>query len=177
MDGLERDDGRSRLIAVRWGSLVLLCGSSFVTGSGGLVAQVAGHAGAMVLLGIYGSAGLIAVAGSITAIVKILAERSPDIRKASALAKIAKKRSGQDGGRLLLLDRCLDKEESNTDQVLQVLNAIPAAGDGGSDGTSRPPKPGVTGQSVVSIHTPDKDGSASNLLDLPHSRPAGIARS
>ena len=177
MDGLRREDRGSRLLAMRGGSLALLCGSSFVTGGGGLVAQVVGHAGTTALLGIYGSAGLIAVVGSITAIVKILAERSPEIRKASALAKIAKRRSGQDGGTLLLLDRCLDKERSNTSQVLQALSALLTRGDGGTDDASRRPKPGEVGQSVVSIHTSDKDGSASSSPDLPDFRPGGIAHS
>ena len=127
MDGLRREDRGSRHLEIRGGGLALLCGSSFVTGGGGFVAQVAGHAGTMALLGIYGSASLMAVVGSITAIVKILAERPPEIRKASALAKIVK-RSGQDGGALLLLDRCLDKEESNAGQVLQVLSALPTPG-------------------------------------------------
>ena len=63
MNGLRREGRGSRPPAVRESSLALLYGSSFVTGGGGLVAQVTGHAGTMGLLGIYGSAGLIAVVG------------------------------------------------------------------------------------------------------------------
>jgi hypothetical protein len=158
---------------MRGGSLAFFGGSSFLTSGGGFVAQVAGHAGTVVLLVIYGSAGLIAAVGSITAIVKVLAERSPEVRKASALAKIAKKRSDQDGGTILLLDRCLDKEGSNTSQVLQVLNVLRKSGREDTDDSARPPNAGKTGQNVVSIYTQDKEGRASNLPELPHSRPVG----
>lgn len=151
MNGLRHEGSGSRRLGMHGGSLVLFGGSSVATSGGGLIAQVAGHVGTAALLGIYGSAGLIAVAGSITAIVKILAERSPEIRRASALAEIAKEQSGQGGGTLLLLDKCLDQKQSNTGQVLQVLNALPTPGDGSTDDTSRQPKPGETGQSVVSI--------------------------
>lgn len=175
MDRLECEGRGLRHLAMRGGSLALFGGSSFVTSGGGVVAQVAGHAGTVALLAIYGCAGLIAAVGSITAIVKILAERSPDVRKASALAKIAKKRSGQDGGTILLLDRCLDKEGSNTSQVLQVLNVLRTSGREGTDDSARPPKPNETGQNVVPIYKPDKEGHASNLPELPHSRPVGNA--
>lgn len=130
----------SRHIVTSGGSFALFGGGSVVTSGGGLVAQVAGHVGTAGLLGIYGSAALIAVVGSLTAIVKILAERSPEIRNARALAKIAEKRSGQDGGKLLILDRCLDQGEISAGQVLKALNLLsaPEEQDGSPEDTGKP---------------------------------------
>lgn len=162
MDRLRREGEGSRHLAMRGDSLALFGGSSFLTSGGGVVAQVAGHAGTVALVVIYGTAGLIAVVGSITAIAKVLAERSPEVRKASALAKIAKKRYGKDGGTILLLDRVLDKEGGNS-QVLQLLYVLHASGREDTNDSVRPPKPGEVGQNVVSIYPPEKEERASNL--------------
>jgi hypothetical protein len=118
--------------AVPGGVATLFGGSSVVTSGGGLIAQVEGHASTLVVLGIYGSATLVAVVGAMTAIVKILAERSPEIRRASAMAKIATQMTRRDGGRLLILDRCLDKGDS-VDQVLKALTEPSLGADQGRD--------------------------------------------
>jgi hypothetical protein len=155
--------------ALSGGSLALFSGGSVITSGGGLVAQIAGHVGSAALVGIYGSAALIAAVGSITAIVKIVAERSPEIRKARALAKIVEKMSGQDGGKLLILDRCLEKEEITASQVLEALNLIftstteeqrrdPKDAKG-------PPKVGKTIPNLISIYSYTRRGAMQASLN------------
>lgn len=146
MDDPKREGERSRAAAISGGSLALFGSGSVLTSGGGLVAQIAGHVGTAELFGIYGSAALIAVVGSITAIVKILAERPPDIRKAGALAKIAKK---QQNGTILLMDKALDRE-SATNQVLEALKA-PSVSGGQRENPGDPeisPTPGQTDPNV-----------------------------
>ena len=152
----------SRPVATSVSSLVLFGGGSVVTSGGGLIAQMTGHVGTAALCGIYGSAGLIAVIGSLTAIVKILAERSPEIRMASGLVKIAKARTRQDGGKLLLLGKLLDKEGIATDQVLKVLDHSSASGgeSRSTDESEVPSKRDETHQNVHSIYTRNKEGRA-----------------
>jgi hypothetical protein len=162
---LKRESGASSTAAVSKSSLALFGSSSVVTGGGGLIAEMAGHVETAALIGIYGSAGLIAVVGSIAAIVKILAERSPEIRKASALAKIAKKRARQDGGALLLLDRSLDKEGITADQVVKALNPSSSGEQSGSrEDADGPPNPSKTGGNVRSIYIQDKEGRALSVF-------------